>query len=40
LKVVDDHFPKYVLSIDSGFEAHKSGIKWMNIEEFLLATSW
>jgi predicted AAA+ superfamily ATPase len=40
LEAVDDHFPKYVLSLDSGFETHSSGIKWMNIEEFLLATSW
>lgn len=40
LEAVDDHFPKYVLSLDSGFETHKSGIKWMNIEEFLLATNW
>jgi uncharacterized protein len=33
---VNDHFPKYVLSLDSGFETDRNGIKWMNIKDFLI----
>lgn len=34
---LDDHYPKYVLSLDeSGFTTNADGIKWMNIKEFLL----
>lgn len=35
LEVVDDHFPKYVLSLDKGFETSRKGIRWMNIQDFL-----
>ncbi|MFN6944136.1 MAG: ATP-binding protein [Cytophagaceae bacterium] len=40
LEMITDHFPKYVLSLDKGFETSKSGIKWMNIEDFLLQENW
>ncbi len=40
LEMVPDSFPKYVLSLDKGFETTPSGIKWMNIIDFLLDTSW
>ncbi len=40
LEMVPDSFPKYVLSLDKGFETESSGIKWMNIVDFLLDTSW
>lgn len=33
---IEDHFPKYVLSLDKGFDTDKNGIIWMNIEEFLV----
>lgn len=35
LEVVDDHFPKFVLSLDKGFETSRKGIRWMNIKNFL-----
>lgn len=35
LEAVDDHFPKYVLSLDKGFETSRKGIRWMNIKDFL-----
>ncbi|MCX6272689.1 MAG: ATP-binding protein, partial [Bacteroidetes bacterium] len=35
LEKIDDHFPKMVLSLDSGFETSRKGIKWMNIRDFL-----
>ncbi len=34
---IDDHFPKYVLSMDNGFDTNRNGVKWMNIKDFLLA---
>lgn len=40
LEMVSDSFPKYVLSLDKGFETTSSGIKWMNIIDFLLDKSW
>jgi uncharacterized protein len=40
LEVAKDNFPKYVLSLDKGFETSKNGIRWMNIEEFLLQENW
>jgi predicted AAA+ superfamily ATPase len=40
LEMVQDSFPKYVLSLDQGFETSSSGIKWMNIIDFLLDTNW
>lgn len=36
LELVHDHFPKYVLSLDNGFETSRKGIRWMNIQDFLL----
>jgi uncharacterized protein len=36
LNEVDDHFPKIVLSLDKGFDTTRNGIRWMNIEDFLL----
>jgi uncharacterized protein len=36
LESVSDHFPKYVLSLDKGFETSRKGIRWMNIKDFLL----
>ncbi|MCF8226543.1 MAG: ATP-binding protein [Bacteroidales bacterium] len=36
LNEVDDHFPKIVLSMDKGFDTTRNGIRWMNIEDFLL----
>ncbi len=38
LEGVDDHFPKYVLSLDKGFETSRKGIRWMNVEDFLQRT--
>lgn len=40
LELIKDSFPKYVLSLDQGFETSRSGIKWRNIVEFLLDDSW
>lgn len=40
LEMISDSFPKYVLSLDKGFETASSGIKWMNLVDFLLDTSW
>lgn len=35
---LNDHYPKYVLSMDnSGFTTNSEGIKWMNIKDFLLS---
>lgn len=39
LETINDHFPKYVLSLDKGFETSRQGIRWMNIKEFLLLES-
>lgn len=36
LEAVKDHYPKLVLSLDRGFETSRNGIRWMNIEDFLL----
>jgi len=36
LEMLNDHFPKLVLSRDSGFETNRKGIGWMNVERFLL----
>jgi predicted AAA+ superfamily ATPase len=35
LESINDHFPKYVLSMDNGFETSRKGIRWMNIKDFL-----
>ncbi|MFN5442889.1 MAG: ATP-binding protein [Crocinitomicaceae bacterium] len=40
LEMVKDSFPKYVLSLDKGFETSRNGIRWMNIIDFLLSNSW
>lgn len=40
LEMVKDSFPKYVLSLDKGFETSRNGIRWMNIVDFLLSKSW
>lgn len=37
LEDVNDHFPKIVMSLDKGFETSRNGIKWLNIEDFLLS---
>lgn len=37
LEVIADHFPKMVLSLDEDFETSRKGIKWMNIQNFLLS---
>lgn len=36
LEKVTDNFPKFVLSLDKGFETTSSGIQWMNILDFLM----
>jgi hypothetical protein len=36
LEAVKDPFPQYVLSLDKGFETSREGIRWMNIQDFLL----
>ena len=36
LETINDHFPKFVLSLDEGFETSRKGIRWMNIKDFLL----
>ncbi|MBI4646293.1 MAG: ATP-binding protein [Bacteroidia bacterium] len=36
LESINDHFPKLVLSLDKGFETSRKGIRWMNIQDFLL----
>ncbi len=34
---IDDHFPKYILSLDeSGFSTNPDGVRWLNIKHFLL----
>ncbi len=35
LERLNDHFPKFVLSLDSGFETNRQGIRWMNVVDFL-----
>jgi predicted AAA+ superfamily ATPase len=35
LEKVNDHFPKFVLSLDQGFETSRNGIRWMNLKDFL-----
>lgn len=35
LEAVNDHYPKYVLSLDKGFETSRKGIRWLNIKDFL-----
>lgn len=40
LEKVPDNFPKYVLSLDKGFETTSSGIQWMNILDFLMDKGW
>jgi uncharacterized protein len=35
LELIKDNFPKYVLSMDTGFETSRNGIRWMNIVDFL-----
>jgi len=35
LEKINDHFPKFVLSLDEGFETSRKGISWKNIKEFL-----
>jgi hypothetical protein len=37
LEKVNDHFPKFVLSLDQGFETSRNGIRWMNLKDFLSA---
>lgn len=40
-KQVNDHYPKYVISLDEQqFTTNKYGVKWMNIKDFLLAEIW
>lgn len=39
LEIIQDHFPKFVLSLDKGFETSRKGIRWMNIQDFLLSGS-
>ena len=39
LELIQDHFPKFVLSLDKGFETSRKGIRWMNIQDFLLSGS-
>ena len=36
LEIINDHFPKIVLSMDEGFETSYKGIKWYNLKDFLL----
>lgn len=36
LSLVNDSFPKFVLSLDEGFNTNQNGIKWMNVQNFLL----
>ncbi|MEI7594841.1 MAG: ATP-binding protein [Bacteroidota bacterium] len=36
LENIDNHFPKIVLSLDSGFDTNYKGVKWQNIKEFLM----
>lgn len=40
LERITDHYPKYVLSLDQGFETSRNGIKWRNIIDFLLEEKW
>lgn len=40
LEMVKDSFPKYVLSLDKGFETSRNGIRWMNIVDFIMSNSW
>jgi len=36
---LNDHYPKYVLSLDEfGFNTDKNGVKWMNIKDFLMSS--
>lgn len=36
LEKIPDHFIKMVISLDSGFDESRKGIRWMNIKDFLL----
>ncbi len=36
LEMVNDNFPKMVLSMDKLFDSNRNGIRWMNLIEFLL----
>lgn len=40
LENINDNFPKYVLSLDKGFETSPQGIQWRNIIDFLLDDGW
>jgi hypothetical protein len=36
LEIINDHFPKIILSMDEGFETSYKGIKWYNLKDSLL----
>ncbi|MCD6435292.1 MAG: ATP-binding protein [Clostridiales bacterium] len=40
LLAVDDHYPKYVLSMDSHFQDNIEGVRHMAISEFLTTDDW
>ena len=37
LEQIDDNYPKLVLSLDHTWPVDRSGIKWQNMVDFLLA---
>ncbi len=40
LLAIDDHFPKYVITMDEFFKDSIRGVKHLHISEFLLANDW
>ena len=41
LEAIQDHFPKFVLSLDKiGNFSSENGVRWLNLVSFLLAPSW
>lgn len=40
LLAIDDHFPKYVITMDEFFKDSIRGVKHLHISEFLLAIDW
>jgi predicted AAA+ superfamily ATPase len=40
LVAIDDHFPKYVITMDEFFKDTIQGVRHLHINEFLLKKEW
>lgn len=40
LEIINNHFPKIVLSLDEGFKTSYKGINWYNLKDFLLSSNF